>query len=113
MPVMLASGTRHTVSSVLACESIPSLCAFISLLFVFSAPGIRANETCFSVIICGLYYVAWIYVIPKLRGYKVRTEILAVDDNGATTHRLVQVPVQEVAAWDRDHDDAGRLRHRG
>lgn len=61
---------------------------------------------------CALYYIAWIYVIPKLRGYRVRTEIVEVDDNGANTHRLVQVPLVNVAQWDAEHDDAGNLRRR-
>lgn len=64
------------------------------------------------IIVCGLYYVAWIYVIPKWRGYRIRTEVLEVDDNGANTHRLVQVPLSELAIWDSEHDEAGNLRRR-
>lgn len=61
---------------------------------------------------CGLYYVAWMNLIPKLRGYKIRTEILEVDNNGAKTHRLVKVPIAEVKQWDAEHDEAGELRQR-
>lgn len=64
------------------------------------------------IVVCALYYVAGIYLLPKWRGYRIRTEVSAVDDNGAATHRLVQVPLQELAVWDREHDDAGRLRRR-
>ncbi len=63
-------------------------------------------------IICGLYYVAWMYVIPKWRGYRIRTEVLEVDDNGANTHRIVKVPLQEIPDWDADHDESGNLRQR-
>ena len=65
-----------------------------------------------SIITCGLYYVTWMFILPKWKGYKVRTETLAVDENGATTHRLVRVPLEDVAEWDRLHDDSGRLRRR-
>lgn len=50
--------------------------------------------------------------IPNWRGYRIRTEILDVDDNGANTHKLVQVPIEELAEWDATHDEAGNLRHR-
>lgn len=42
----------------------------------------------------------------------MRTEILEVDDNGANTNRLVQVPLADVPAWDAEHDEAGNLRQR-
>ncbi|RYO98865.1 hypothetical protein DL766_001407 [Monosporascus sp. MC13-8B] len=64
------------------------------------------------IVLCAVYYVIWMHLLPKWRGYRIRTEVLAVDDNGANTHRLIQVPLSELAAWDRDHDDAGRLRRR-
>jgi len=64
------------------------------------------------IIVCGLYYVAWIYAIPKWRGYRIRTEVLEVDNNGANTHRLVQVPLSDLATWDAEHDEAGNLRRR-
>ncbi|KAF4969013.1 hypothetical protein FSARC_3667 [Fusarium sarcochroum] len=63
-------------------------------------------------ILCGVYYVLWIYVIPKWRGYAIRLEVLEVDTNGANTHRLVRVPLVEIEKWDADHDDAGNLRQR-
>ncbi|KND86427.1 High-affinity methionine permease [Tolypocladium ophioglossoides CBS 100239] len=59
---------------------------------------------------CALYYIAWMNIIPKLRGYKIRTEIL--DDNGAKFHRLVKVPIPELKQWDAEHDEAGQLRQR-
>lgn len=59
---------------------------------------------------CGIYYVLWIYVIPRWRGYAVKAEVLDVDKNGANTHRLVKVPLAEVERWDAEHDDAGKLR---
>lgn len=63
-------------------------------------------------ITCYLYYVVWIYLIPKWKGYAIRTEVLEVDQNGANTHRLVKVPLAEVDRWDAEHDDAGNLRQR-
>ncbi|KAJ4175724.1 hypothetical protein NW759_017202 [Fusarium solani] len=64
------------------------------------------------IIVCGLYYVFWMYLLPRWRGYEIRTEITNVDDNGATTHRLVKVPKAQVAQWDEEHDEAGNLRRR-
>lgn len=52
------------------------------------------------------------WLLPKWRGYRIRPEILDVTDNGANTHRLVQVPLSELALWDAEHDDAGNLRRR-
>ena len=51
-------------------------------------------------------------LLPKWKGYQLRPEILNVDDRGANTHRLVKVPVSELQQWDREHDEAGRLRRR-
>lgn len=80
--------------------------------YFFDALGDHFKLTDSSMIICGLYYVAWMYLIPKWLGYKIRTEILEIDDNGANTHRLVQVPLAELEKWDAEHDDAGQLRQR-
>ncbi|OBR04204.1 High-affinity methionine permease [Colletotrichum higginsianum IMI 349063] len=65
-----------------------------------------------SLIVCFLYYAVWMWVLPKWRGYRIRPEILDVSDNGANTHRLVRVPLPELAQWDAEHDDAGNLRRR-
>lgn len=51
--------------------------------------------------------MSWIYLIPKVRGYRVRQEVLVLD-NGATSHRLTKVPVAELDVWDASHDAAGR-----
>ncbi|KAJ3579639.1 hypothetical protein NPX13_g932 [Xylaria arbuscula] len=50
------------------------------------------------------------HLLPKWRGYRLRPEILNVDSKGANTHRLIKVPVSELEEWDREHDEAGRLR---
>ncbi|KAF4450778.1 hypothetical protein F53441_6110 [Fusarium austroafricanum] len=63
-------------------------------------------------ILCGVYYVFWIYIIPKWKGYTIRPEVLEVDTNGANTHRLVRVPLNEIENWDAEHDEAGNLRQR-
>lgn len=64
----------------------------------------------FSLVLCGIYYVLWMYLLPKWRGYQVRMEILDVDENGANTHRLVHIPLDELEQWDAEHDEAGKLR---
>ncbi|KAK2059581.1 high-affinity methionine permease [Colletotrichum caudatum] len=64
------------------------------------------------ILLCVLYYVAWMHVFPRWLGYEIRTEIVNVDANGANTHRLVRVPKADVARWDEEHDEAGNLRRR-
>ena len=61
-----------------------------------------------SIVICALYYVTWIYLLPWLRHYKLRSEILSAGGTAAT-HRLVKVPTKNLAAWDSAHDASGRL----
>lgn len=63
------------------------------------------------ILLCGVYYVFWMYLLPRWGKYEVRAEIFTVDDgSGATMHRLVRVPLGELARWDEEHDEAGRLR---
>lgn len=60
-----------------------------------------------SLIVCGLYYVGWIYVIPRVRGYRIRQGVITLD-SGAKTHNLIKVPVSELSTWDATHDALGR-----
>lgn len=57
---------------------------------------------------CGVYYLLWTKALPRWRGYRLRQEILVLD-NGAQTHNLVKIPVDQLREWDRTHDKAGRL----
>lgn len=59
-------------------------------------------------LICGLYYYIWIIWLPKLRGYKVRQEVLDLGD-GAQTHVLVKIPYDQISEWDAQHDAYGRI----
>lgn len=54
-----------------------------------------------------LYYVLWIYVLPKIGKYTVRQENVVLE-GGATTHRLVKVPNEKLADWDEQHDATGK-----
>ncbi|KAI6307374.1 hypothetical protein MCOR29_009718 [Pyricularia oryzae] len=64
-------------------------------------------------ITCGIYYYFWMTLLPKWRGYRIRTEIQNVDEgSGANTHRLVRVPLANLDEWDATHDEAGFLRRR-
>nr|XP_019008023.1 uncharacterized protein I206_07191 [Kwoniella pini CBS 10737]OCF46804.1 hypothetical protein I206_07191 [Kwoniella pini CBS 10737] len=57
--------------------------------------------------VCGIYYVIWIYVLPKLGGYQIRQTVLEFD-RGAVSHKLVKVKNEDVVEWDSTHDPAGR-----
>lgn len=56
---------------------------------------------------CGVYYWLWIWAFPRIGGYRVRQEVLQFE-HGAQSHKLVKVPVQELAQWDEVHDSIGR-----
>jgi len=51
-------------------------------------------------------------VLPKWRGYRIRQEVLALD-NGATTHKLVNVKLAQLEQWDRTHDVTGKITSAG
>ncbi|GLB40162.1 putative high affinity methionine permease [Lyophyllum shimeji] len=58
--------------------------------------------------ICGLAYVLWLQILPKLKGYTIRQLIEKLDD-GAQTNRLVRVANSELAEWDATHDEHGEV----
>lgn len=59
-------------------------------------------------VLCGLYYLFWIQVIPHFLGYQVRQKLVQLD-GGVQTHKLVKVPVSQVVEWDATHDATGRV----
>jgi hypothetical protein len=58
-------------------------------------------------VICGLYYVAWIYVLPRLGKYRIRQEVLVLD-SGAQSHRLIKVSLDQLEEFEATHDAVGR-----
>ncbi|WDK23611.1 high-affinity methionine permease [Colletotrichum graminicola] len=69
--------------------------------------GPFAGDVSFCLVGCGVYYWLWIYAVPKLKGYEIRQQVLELAD-GAQSHKLVKVPVAELAEWDANHDQVGR-----
>ncbi|GIK04343.1 hypothetical protein Aspvir_008424 [Aspergillus viridinutans] len=61
--------------------------------------------------LCGVYYYIYIKVLPRLGGYTFRQIILQMED-GATAHKLVKVPNEQLKTWDAEHDATGRERGR-
>lgn len=57
---------------------------------------------------CGIYYYAWIYLLPKIGKYEIKQEIVKLAD-GSASHALVKVPYSELERWDEKHDAHGRL----
>ncbi|OAL40595.1 hypothetical protein AYO20_00331 [Fonsecaea nubica] len=57
---------------------------------------------------CAAYYLLWVYLLPRWRGYRIRHEKVLLD-GGEVTHKLVKVPLDQLEAWDREHDAQGRL----
>ena len=60
------------------------------------------------IFMCGVYYWVWMQLLPKVRHYSIRSEVIDVDDNGANTHRILRIPNAEVSEWDATHDELGR-----
>ena len=58
------------------------------------------------ILLCAIYYYLWTWAIPHLRGYRLRQEIVDLG-NGAQSHRLVKVKIQDLPEWDSTHDAAG------
>lgn len=56
-----------------------------------------------------MYYYVYIKVLPRLGGYAFRQNVLQMED-GATAHKLVKVPKEQLKAWDAEHDATGRER---
>ena len=64
-----------------------------------------------SLVGCAVYYYIWIDAIPRIRGYRIRQEVLVLSDGtSANAHKLVKVPVADLARWDATHDSSGRIR---
>ncbi|KAL1642071.1 hypothetical protein SLS58_005659 [Diplodia intermedia] len=61
------------------------------------------------ILICGVYYWVWIYLLPRLGGYEMRQRVVQLPD-GAITHELVKVEKGELAKWDEEHDVLGNLK---
>ncbi|KAI5247310.1 amino acid transporter [Aureobasidium subglaciale] len=59
-------------------------------------------------LLCGVYYYSWLYVLPKLGKYQVKQEVIVLED-GSSTNSLVRVPLGELEKWNQDHDAAGRV----
>jgi hypothetical protein len=60
------------------------------------------------VALCAIYYALWTWIIPHWRQYRLRQELIDLG-NGAQSHRLVKVKLQDLAEWDSSHDAAGEI----
>ena len=60
------------------------------------------------VILCAIYYALWIWLVPRWKGYRMRQELVELD-NGVLSHRLLKIDVGDLERWDATHDATGRL----
>ena len=70
--------------------------------------------------VCGIYYVIWIKALPKWGGYVIR-QVVVVEEGepgepgeagggGETKYsKLVKVPREALAQWEREHDSHGNF----
>lgn len=56
-----------------------------------------------------MYYYIWVWLLPKWRKYELRQTIIH-GENGITAHRLVKIGLEDIEAWDAEHDASGRSR---
>ncbi|KAM0430356.1 hypothetical protein ACHAQK_010687 [Fusarium lateritium] len=60
-------------------------------------------------IACGFYYYFWAFLLPRWKGYKLRSEAIILD-NGVQSHEIRKVPISKLEEWEATHDTTGRLR---
>lgn len=51
--------------------------------------------------------MVWIFVLPHYKKYRIRQELVILDDESAKVHRLVKVHLSELERWDAEHDVLG------
>ena len=106
---MSAFGMQRTLSQGLECKSTKLGLPWPSCPSCLSCyQSIHTNTILHSLIACAIYYWLWVSLIPKWKGYKLRQELINLDD-GVQSNRLKKVPNTEIAEWDATHDVAGRL----
>jgi len=59
-------------------------------------------------VLCVVYYVFWKVVCARLFGYKIRNELILLEDELVKAYRLVRVPNNEVEMWEAEHDVRGK-----
>ncbi|KAI4765638.1 amino acid transporter [Aureobasidium sp. EXF-3400] len=59
-------------------------------------------------LICGVYYYSWLYVLPKWGKYKIKQEVIVLGD-GSSTNSLIKVALTDLEDWEQNHDEAGRV----
>jgi hypothetical protein len=64
-----------------------------------------------SLAVCGICYVLWIQVLPRVRGYTIR-QTTEKFDGGAQANKLVRVPNDQLAEWDATYDEHGNPLNR-
>ncbi|KAK3669945.1 hypothetical protein LTR78_010196 [Recurvomyces mirabilis] len=57
-------------------------------------------------ILCGIYYLIYIEVLPRIGRYRMRYELVTLG-SGAEAHTPVKVPLNELDEWDGRHDATG------
>jgi hypothetical protein len=65
-----------------------------------------------SVIISAVYYVFWIYILPRLGKYRIRHELVALDGESNLTkaNQFVKVPFADLETWDKEHYASGERK---
>lgn len=107
---MSLSGMALIALLVLLCKTPypTSLITGFTLLLPLPFHRKRLTNLIHSLIVCAIYYYAWIQWIPYFRSYKLRQELIDLG-GGAEAHHISKVPLAELEEWDATHDAVGRF----
>lgn len=59
-----------------------------------------------------MYYVFWIYILPRLGKYRIRHELVALDGEATKVNQFVKVLLTGLETWDKEHFASGERNSR-
>jgi hypothetical protein len=60
--------------------------------------------------ISAVYYVFWIYILPRLGKYRICHELVALDRESTKVNQFVKVPLADLETWDKEHFASGERK---
>ena len=57
-----------------------------------------------------MYYVFWIYILPRLGKYRIRYELVALDGESTKVNQFAKVPLADLETWDKEHYASGERK---
>jgi len=57
-----------------------------------------------------VYYVFWIYILPRLGKYRIRHELVALDGESTKVNQFAKVRLADLETWDKEHYASGERK---